>query len=150
MRKSKTHSARALGKKSAGKRGGRKWDARAPMIVLCALGVGILAATYGFTHQRAPEAGANVQAQTPAIAAPKDGKEIAGTPSTDPAINAQAARKGDRLVTGSVPKQEEIAPPKTDIKAKPQIAKKKKSTTVAKAPKSFFDIFKGSEAQPKR
>jgi hypothetical protein len=149
MRKRKTHSARARGKKSAVKRGGRRRDARTPMIVLCALGVGILAATYGFTHQRTPEAGANVRAQTPVIATPKEDKEIANTPSTDPAINAQAARKADRLVTGSVPKQEEIAPLQTDIKAKPQVAKKKKATTVAKAPKSFMDYFR-PEAQQKR
>jgi hypothetical protein len=147
MRKNKTHSARALGKKSARKRGGRKRDARAPKVVLCALGAGILAATYGFTHQRPPEASANVRAQTPAIATPKEDKEIANTPSADPAINAQALRKTDRLVTGSVPKQEEIAPLQTDIKAKPQVAKKKKATTVAKAPKSFMDYFRPETPQ---
>ena len=149
MRKSGTHSARALGKKSAGKRGGRKRDAHAPLIALCALGAGILAATYGLTHQHAPGADANVQAS--GIAAPKgDGKEIAGTAGGNIAINAQAARKGDRLVTGSVPKQDEIAPPKTDTNAKPQAAKKKKPAAVAKAeaPKSFFDVF--NNGQPKR
>ena len=143
MRKSGTHSARALGKKSAGKRGGRKRDTHAPLIALCALGAGILAASYGLTHQNAPEAGANVQAS--GIATPKDGgKEIAGTAGGNITINAQAARKEDRLVTGSVPKQDEIAPPKADDKTK--VAKKKKSTTVAKAePKSFFDVFNNGQ-----
>jgi hypothetical protein len=144
MRKSGTHSARALGKKSAGKRGGRKRHARIPMIVLCALGVGILAAGYGATHQHTP-AGANAQA--PGIATPKsDGKSIAGTAST--AVNGQATVKGDRLATGAAPKQGEIAGPKAD--SKQQVAKKKKAgTAVAKneAPKSFFDVF---NAQQKR
>lgn len=146
MRKSGTHSARALGKKSRGKRGGRKRAARLPLIALCALGVGILAAGYGLTHQRAPAA--NVAAQSPAIAAPKN----AGIAGNDTAINGQAARKEDRLVTGSVPAQGEIAAPKTDDKTAPQVAKKKKSSTVAKAetPKSFFDIFKQNGTQPKR
>jgi hypothetical protein len=151
MRKSGTHSARALGKKSAGKRGGRKRDTHAPLIALCALGAGILAASYGLTHQNAPGAGANVQAS--GIAAPKDfGKEIAGTAGGNITINAQTARKEDRLVTGSVPKQDEIAPPKTDANTKPQVAKKKKATTVAKteAPKSFFDVFRSDNTQPKR
>jgi hypothetical protein len=149
MRKSGTHSARALGKKSAGKRGGRKRDSHAPLIALCALAAGILAATYGLTHQHAPGASTNVQAS--GIAAPKgDGKEIAGNAGSNIAINAQAARKEDRLATGSVPKQDEIASPKTDANTKPQVAKKKKSTTVAKteAPKSFFDVF--NNGQPKR
>jgi hypothetical protein len=143
MRKSGTHSARALGKKSAGKRGGRNRDTHAPLIALCALGAGILAASYGLTHQNAPEAGANVQAS--GIAVPKDGgKEIAGTAGGNITINAQAARKEDRLVTGSVPKQDEIAPPKADDKTK--VAKKKKSTTVAKTePKSFFDVFNNGQ-----
>jgi hypothetical protein len=138
MRKSGTHSARALGKKSAGKRGGRKRDSHAPLIALCALGAGILAATYGLTHQYAPGPSTNVQAS--GIATPKDdGKEIAG--------NAQAARKEDRLVTGSVPKQDEIAPTKTDPNAKPQAAKKKKPAAIAKteAPKSFFDVFNNGQ-----
>jgi hypothetical protein len=145
MRKSGTHSARALGKKSAGKRGGRKRDSHAPLIALCALGAGILAATYGLTHQHAPGASTNVQAS--GIAVPKgDGKEIAGTAGGNIAINAQAARKEDRLVTGSVPKQDEIAPLKSDTNTKPQVAKKKK-TTVAKteAPKSFFDVFNNGQ-----
>lgn len=145
MRKSRTHSARALGKKSAGKRGKRKRDARIPMIALCALGAGILAASYGLTHQRAPEASATAQA--PGIAAPKNaGNTGNGTP-----ITGQAARKEDRLVTGSVPAQEVIAPPKTDAKTAPQVAKKKKPSTVAKteAPKSFFDVFR-PDSQPKR
>ena len=144
MRKSGTHSARALGKKSAGKRGGRKRDSHAPLIALCALGAGILAATYGLTHQQ-PGADANVQAS--GIAAPKDGgKEIAGTAGGNITINGQAARKEDRLVTGSVPKQNEIASPKTDANTKPQVAKKKKSTTVAKAEsKSFFDVFNNGQ-----
>jgi hypothetical protein len=144
MRKSGTHSARALGKKSRGKRGGRKRTARVPMIAFCALGVGILAAGYGLTHQREPATSAAVQA--PAIAAAKNAG-IAGS-----AIDGQAARKEDRLVTGSVPAQGEIAAPKTDDKTAPQVAKKKKSSTVAKAetPKSFFDIFKQNGTQPKR
>ena len=114
--------------------------------LLCALGVGILAAGYGLTHQRAPAA--NVAAQAPAIAAPKN----AGIAGSDTAINGLAARKEDRLITGAVPKQEEIATPKIDDKTKPQVAKKKKSSTVAKAetPKSFFDIFKQNGTQPKR
>jgi hypothetical protein len=149
MRKSETHSARALGKKSAGKRGGHKRDTHAPLIALCALGAGILAATYGLTHQHAPGADANVQAS--GIAAPKgDGKEIAGTAGGGNSINGQAAIKGDRLVTGSVPKPDEIAPLKTNTNAKPQAAKKKKPAAVAKAeaPKSFFDVF--NNGQPKR
>jgi hypothetical protein len=143
MRKSGTHSARALGKKSAGKRGTRKRDTHAPLIALCALGAGILAAAYGLTHQHTP--GADIQAS--GIAAPKDGgKEIAGTAGGNITINGQAARKEDRLVTGSVPKQDEIASPKTDANTKPQVAKKKKSTTVAKAePKSFFDVFNNGQ-----
>jgi hypothetical protein len=147
MRKSRTHSARALGKKSAGKRGGRKRDARVPMIVLCALGTGILAAAYGLTHQGTPAA--SVNAQAPGIAAPKNDKSITSTAST--AINGQAARKEDRLVTGSMPKQEEIAPSKIDNKTKRQVAKKKPATAVAKAetPKSFFDVF-GPDTQQKR
>jgi len=147
MRKSGTHSARARGKKPAGKSGGRKRDARVSLIALCALGGGILAATYGLTHQRAPEA--NAQA---GIAAPQAaGKEIAGAASTDPVSKEQAAGKEDRLITGSLPRQDEIAPPKVDPKAKPQAAKKKKpAATVAKAqaPKSFFDVF--NNGQPKR
>ncbi len=145
MRKSRTHSARARGKKSAGKRGRRKRDARIPMIALCALGAGILAAGYGLTHQRAPEASANAQA--PGIAAPKN----AGTAQSSTPITGQAARKEDRLVTGSVPKQDEIASPKTDAKTAPQVAKKKPGTTTAKVetPKSFFDIFR-PDTQPKR
>ncbi len=95
------------------------------MLVLCALGAGIFAATYGLTHQSVPEASQRA-AQTAGIAAPKDGKEITGTAITDPTINEQAARKEDRLVTGSVPKQEEITPPKADTKATPKVAKKKK------------------------
>jgi hypothetical protein len=145
MRKSGTHSARALGKKSAGKRGGRKRHARIPMIVLCALGVGILAAGYGATHQHTPAAGAN--AQVPGIAAPKsDGKSIAGTAST--AVNGQATVKGDRLATAVVPKQGEITRPKAD--SKQQVAKKKKAgTAVAKAEpqRSFFDVFKPDAQQ---
>lgn len=150
MRKSRTHSARTPGKKSAGKRRGRKRDPRVSLIALCALGGGILAATYGLTHQRAPQVNANVQA--PGIAAPNAGKEIAGTAGTDRVINEQAARKEDRLITGSVPKQDEIAPPKVDPKSAPQVAKKKKKpVTTAKAEKSFFDVFKGTDsAQPKR
>src|ERR1700730_3485167 len=151
MRKSGTHSARALGKKSAGRRGGRKRDTHAPLIALCALGAGILAATDGLTHQYAPGDGANIQAA--GIAAPKgDGKEIAGTAGGNITLNAQAARKEDRLATGSVPKQDEIASPKTEANIKPQVAKKKKSTTVAKteASKSFFDVFKPDNTQPKR
>ena len=141
MRKSKTHSARALGKKSAGKRGKRKQDARVPLIALCALGVGILAAGYGLTHQRATEATAKVQA--PGIAVPKN----AGTAQSGAPIAGQAARKEDRLVTGSVPKQEEIASPKTDAKTAPQVAKRKPGTTTAKAetPKSFFDMFNNGQ-----
>jgi hypothetical protein len=148
MRKSGTHSARALGKKSAGKRGGRKRDSHAPLIALCALGAGILAATYGLTYQHAPGASTNVQAS--GIAAPKgDGKEIAGNAGSNIAINAQAARKEDRLVTGSVPKQDEVAPPKVDDKTK--VAKKKTkplATAKAETPKSFFDVF--NNGQPKR
>ena len=148
MRKSGAHSARALGRKSAGKRGGRKRDPRVSLIALCALGAGILAAAYGLTHQGAP--GSNTQAS--GIAAPQNaGKEIAGSISTAPAIKEQAASKGDRLITGSVPKQDEIAPPTVDPKATPQVAKKKKAVTTAKteAPKSFFDVFKGNGAQQK-
>jgi hypothetical protein len=146
MRKSRTHSARTLVKKSAGKRRGRKRDPRVSLIALCALGGGILAATYGLTHQRAPEANANAQAS--GIAAPND-KEIAGTVGTDRALNEQAARKEDRLITGSVPKQDAIAPPKVDPKAAPQVAKKKKKpVTTAKAEKSFFDVFKGTDSAP--
>lgn len=148
MRKSGTHSARARGKKPAGKSGGRKRDARVSLIALCALGGGILAATYGLTHQRAPEA----SAQASGFAAPQAaGKEIAGAASPDPASKEQAAGKEDRLITGSLPRQDEIAPPKVDPKAKPQAAKKKKpAATVAKAqaPKSFFDVF--NNGQPKR
>ena len=149
MRKSGTHSARALGKKSARKRGGRKRDARVSLLVFCALGAGILAATYGLTHQPTPDA----STQAAGIAAPKDGKEISGTAIADPKLNAQAARKEDRLVTGSVPKQEEIAPPKVDTKAPPQVAKKKKNsvaTAKTEAPKSFFDVFKPDAKQQKR
>jgi hypothetical protein len=108
------------------------------MIALCVLGVGILAAGYGSTHQHAPAASTN--AQTPGIAAPKgDGKSIAGNASA--AINGQATVKGDRLATGVVPKQGEITTPKTDIKQ--QVRKKKPGTAVAKneAPKSIFDVF---------
>ena len=119
MRKGRTHSARALGKKSAGKRGKRKRNARVPMIALCAFGAGILAAGYGLTHQRAPEASATAQA--PGIAAPKN----AGTAQSSTPITSQAPRKEDRLVTGSVPSQEVIAPPKIDAKTKPQVAKRR-------------------------
>jgi len=55
------------------------------------------------------------------------------------------------LPPGSLPRQDEIAPPKIDPKAKPKAAKKKKpAATVAKAqaPKSFFDVF--NNGQPKR
>jgi hypothetical protein len=145
MRKRGTRSARAPGKKSAGKRGGRKRDMRVSLIALCALGGGILAATYGLTHQRAPEA----NAQASGIAAPQAaGKEIAGTASTDPVSKEQAAGKEDRLITGSVPRQDEIAPPKVDPKAKPQAAKKKKPVpAVAKtqAPNSLFDVFNNGQ-----
>jgi hypothetical protein len=143
MRKSGTHSARALGKKSRGKRGRRKRDARIPMIALCALGVGILAAGYGLTHQHTPAASATAQA--PAIAAPKN----AGIAGSGNPTNDQAARKEDRLVTGSVPKQEAIATPKIDDKTKPQVAKKKSSTVAKAEPKSFFDLFR-QDAQSKR
>jgi hypothetical protein len=141
MRKSGTHSARALGKKSAGKRGGRKRNARALMIALCAFGAAILAAGYGATHQHAPAA----SAQAPGIAAPKsDGKSIASTAGA--AINGQATVKGDRLATGAAPKQGEVTGQKAD--SKQQVAKKKKAgAAVAKAEPSFFDVF---NAQQKR
>src|SRR5437660_293209 len=142
MRKSGTHSARAQGKKSRGKRGERKRDARVPIIVLCALGAGILATTYGLTHQPTP--GASTASQATATAAPNAGKEVAGALTAEPGISEQAARKEDRLVTGSIPKQEEIAPPTPATKTAPQIAKKKKSpvnTAKAEAPKSFFNFF---------
>ena len=138
MRKTGTHSARALGKKSAGKRGGRRRDARAPIIVLCALGTGILAAGYGATHQQ-PSPAASVNALAPGAAPKSDGKSIVGTAGT--AVNGQPAVKGDHLVTAAVPKQGEIAGQKTDTKQ--QVAKKKKAgTAVAKTepPKSFFDV----------
>ena len=96
MRKSGTHSARALGKKSARKRGGRKRDARVSLLAFCALGAGIVAAMYGLTHQSTPDASTSTQAA--GLAAPKDGKEITGTAIADPKLNAQAARKEDRLV----------------------------------------------------
>jgi hypothetical protein len=117
------------------------------MIALCALGAGILAAGYGLTHQRAPEASVSANTQAPGIAAPKN----AGTAQSSTPITGQAARKEDRLVTGSVPTQEAIAPPKTDAKTASQVAKKKPGTTTAKVetPKSFFDIFR-PDTQPKR
>ncbi len=150
MRKSGTHSARALGKKSRGRRGGHKQDARAPMIALCALGVGILAATaYGFTHRPMPTS-TNVQAS--GIAAPSD-KEAASTVSAGAPIKEQALKKEDRLVTGSIPKPGEAAPPPADAQAKPQAEKKKKAVTAkVEAPKTFFDYFNIGQntGQPKR
>jgi hypothetical protein len=147
MRKSRTHSARALGKKSAGKRGGHQWRAHAPTIALCALGAGILAATtYGLT-QRVPEA--SVNAQAPGIAAAKDSKAIAGTASANPAIAEQATKKEDRLVTGSLStKQGEIAPPKADTNVTPQVEKKKKpgtATAKIETPKTLFDLFNNGQ-----
>jgi hypothetical protein len=150
MRKSGTHSARALGKKSARKRGGRKRDARVSLLAFCALAAGIVAATYGLTHQSISDASTSTQAA--GIAAPKNGTDITGTAIADPKINEQAARKEDRLVTGSVPKQEEIAPPKADAKATPHVAKKKKNSvaTAKTEAKSFFDVFKPDAKQQKR
>ena len=147
MRKSGTHSARAREKKSAEKRGRRKKDARIPLIAFCTLGAGVLAATYGVTHQRTPEA--NAKLETSVIAAPQGAKVIPVTNGGDAPIQEQALRKEDRLVTGSIPKHPEIAPP-PDLKAKPEAAKKKKSTVAkAQSPTSFADDIK-PEAHPSR
>ena len=142
MRRGRTHSARA---------GTRDWRADAPMIGLCALGFGILAATtYGIAHRDSPEASINA---APVIAAAPNDKAITGSAGINSAIKEQAARKEDRLVTGAIsakqditgaiPAKQDIAPPAADANAKPQAAKKKPATTTAKteAPKTFFDFF---------
>jgi len=145
MRRGGTHSARARGKRSAG-RHVIEWRAHAPTIALCALGAGILVATtYGLAHQPTLDASAGT---TPAIAAAKDAPTAAAS-AIATTIKEQAAKKEDRLVTGSLPaKQEGTAPPATDSKAAPQTEKKKKpaaATAKAETPKTLFDLF-----QPKR
>jgi len=122
MRKGRTHWARALGRKSAGRRGMHRWRAQAPAIALCALGVGILTATaYGLMQRPATEASTGIAT----------------------AIKDQAARKDDQLITGSLPTKKQETAPAADAKATPQAAKKKPATATAKTEtqKNFLDFF---------
>ncbi|HLL27286.1 MAG TPA: hypothetical protein VKT73_06505 [Xanthobacteraceae bacterium] len=134
MRKSGTHSARALGKRSTGKRRGRQQSVHAPAIAICAFGASMLAVAYGLTHERAP---ASAGTQATSIATPKDEKEIVGTANAAP-----VAPKEDRIITGALPAPNAITPP-VNPDAKQQAVVKKKKTITAKneAPKTFFDLF---------
>ena len=124
MRKGRTHWARALGRRSTGRRGMHRWRAQAPAIALCALGVGILTATaYGLMQRPATEASTGIGITT--------------------AIKDKAARKDDQLITGSLPTKKQETAPAADAKATPQAAKKKPATATAKTEtqKNFLDFF---------
>jgi hypothetical protein len=146
MRKSGTHSARA--KRPAGKRGIRKKKTHLPVVAFCVLAAAALATGYGLTHQRAPETKAS--AATPLAPAAAETKDIADTRNGDTPVSEQALRKEDRLVTGSIPAREEIAPPVILPKPKPEAAKKKKSAAAkTQAPEFIADDIK-PESQQKR
>jgi hypothetical protein len=160
MGKGGAHSARRKTPRTSGR---RKQDTGAMLIALCVFAVVGMAAAYDLTHEQESQASASLPAR-----AAEETKRIAGGLATEAAakemieniaqppsttvIEEHAAKKEDRLVTGSLSKPDELAPAKIEGKADPKAsANKKKSgvATVKTGTSGTFDIFaRGQTSSP--